>query len=126
MKMELKEVKKIVPNGKTIVIDLDGTLCGQTSGGDEYRWAMPKRAMIDKLWDYYEAGWQIIIHTARGMKSCDGDADFAENRYGEMTETWLWENEVPFSKLIFGKPAGDMYVDDKGVSIEGFLREEVR
>jgi len=37
-----------------------------------------------------------------------------------MTEKWLKDNRVCYDELIFGKPAADVYVDDKAVLPEDF------
>lgn len=108
---------------KVLVIDLDGTICEQTSGGTAYRDAKPVDVVIDRLRVLRRAGWKIVIHTARGMRSWI--AQTPEETYGQMTRDWLLRHRVPYDELVFGKPAGDLYVDDKGASIAEFLAREV-
>ena len=110
---------------KTIVIDLDGTLCEQTAGGKEYFTAKPIQPMIDKLHEYAAAGWRIVIYTARGMNQFRGRLDRIEDEYREGTEQWLEDNHVPWDWLVFGKMPGDLYVDDKGASFHEFLTRPV-
>ncbi len=113
------------PNVKTLVIDLDGTLCEQTAGGEEYFTARPLQPMIDQVKEYKAAGWNIVIFTARGMRQFNGDMREAFIHYGMKTTRWLREHDVPFDVLQFGKPSADMYVDDKGVDFHDFLTKPV-
>jgi hypothetical protein len=46
---------------------------------------------------------------------------FAERAFFELTEKQLLSWGVKFHKLFLGKPAGDYYIDDKGVSDEDFF-----
>jgi len=114
---------------KTFVFDLDGTICSQTMGGDDYAHAVPNPLVIDcmkKLWDL---GHEIIIYTARGMGWAARDLKHLHReeqlkkvteRYDKMTRQWLDDNDVMYHRLHFGKPAGDYYIDDKGMAL-GYL-----
>lgn len=64
----------------------------------------------------------MTIFTARGMNTCNGDVFRVEDAYREMTEKWLRDNRVCYHDLRFGKPAGDLYVDDKSMTPALFLR----
>ena len=105
---------------KLLVIDLDGTICEQTYN-NSYEFAKPHEDVIEKLRTLYNKGWNITIHTARGMRTCSGDVEEVERRYRLMTETWLIKHDVPFHRLVFGKPPGDYYVDDRGMSPNEFV-----
>jgi len=104
----------------TLVMDLDGTICEQTSGGEDYFSAKPIRVVIDKMKEFRLNGWSIIIYTARFMNRYGGDSTKIPFDYYARTEWWLKDNDVPFDKLVFGKPAGDIYVDDKGMRPDEF------
>lgn len=110
---------------KTLVVDLDGTLCEQTPGGAEYLYAEPKRETIRKVNSLKESGWRVVIHTARGMNRCDGCLEEIERLFRQMTEWWLTENDVKYDELVFGKPAGDLYVDDKGMGADEFTASDI-
>jgi hydroxymethylpyrimidine pyrophosphatase-like HAD family hydrolase len=116
---------------KTFVFDLDGTICEQTEGGEAYWNARPNPLVVDCVRRLHELGHRIVIHTARGMSSLAAAGKFygrnelvraVENTYRNGTWCWLKENGIPFDELIFGKPSGDYYIDDKGMSI-GYLIE---
>lgn len=106
---------------KTLVIDLDGTLCEQMDS-DNYHNAEPKRDVIRVVNQLWTEGWIVVIFTARGMKTCHGDAKLARDKHYTSTVKWLEQNRVCYSRLEFGKPAGDLYVDDKGMSIDDFTK----
>lgn len=62
----------------------------------------------------------IIIHTSRGMNSCNGDVDMAKKRNLPIIEEWIKRYNVPCDEIIFGKPLADVYVDDKAISADKF------
>ena len=102
--------------GRTLVMDLDGTICATTRGGDAYFSADPIQTVIYRVNELKSKGWTVIIHTARGMNLYNGNLARIELEFRSRTEKWLRDNLVEYDQLIFGKPAGDVYVDDKGVS----------
>ncbi len=102
------------------VFDLDGTICEQTTGGLAYTYAKPRRRMIDAIRKLHSEGHTIVINTARGMNTCLHEVE-AMDRYCAITEAWLKNNGVPYDRLQFGKPAGDVYVDDRSVKPNEFL-----
>ena len=97
---------------KTIVMDLDGTICTQESSGT-YHLATPKASIVALVNKLYDNGHRIVIFTARGMDTCNGDLEMIEANYFDMTEKWLLDNGVKYHKLQFGKPAAWKYIDDK-------------
>ena len=114
-------------DSKAIVIDLDDTLCApdkRLNGVDKYIHARPYPFLIMKLRALHEEGWYITIMTSRHMVTCKGDVDEIWNRIGQITVDWLDKNNVPFDQLVFGKPWGRHYVDDKAMSIKEFMEME--
>lgn len=99
---------------RTWVMDLDGTICTLVVG-KAYETALPFYSIIEWMKARKDEGDRIIIHTARGMNTYDGDAAAAENAMRPLTEEWLSKHHVPYDKLIFGKPSGDAYIDDKAL-----------
>lgn len=107
---------------KTIVIDLDDTIC-YTKNRD-FENSIPNKDVINKVNELYNKGYKIIIFTARGGKSCKTLQE-KENKYKLLTEKWLLKNNVKYTKLCFGKENADYYIDDKNLSIEDFIKLEV-
>ena len=105
----------------TFVIDIDGTLCTQTAS--EYELARPILSRIARVNELYAQGHSIVIFTARGMKTSNGNRVAAEERWRLVTEKQLATWGLNYHKLLFGKPAGDFYIDDKTMEISEFFRE---
>jgi hypothetical protein len=97
---------------KIYVFDIDGTICSNTLG--DYVKAKPIKARIDAINILYNSGNTIIFHTARGMGSSNNDSLMAIEKWREFTLSQLENWGVKYHKLYFGKPAGDIYIDDKG------------
>lgn len=101
------------------VFDIDGTICTNTNGN--YELAMPIQERIDKINDLFEEGNIIALYTARGMGSTGNDGDLAKKKWEVLTNQQLELWGVKFHSLHFGKPAGDVYVDDKAISDGDFF-----
>jgi dTDP-glucose 4,6-dehydratase len=96
---------------KTFVIDIDGTICTNTDGA--YHSAAPFKEIIDKINGLRSDGHKIVYFTARGSKT---GLDWRP-----LTEQQLATWGAEYDELILGKPFGDYYIDDKGVTIKDFL-----
>lgn len=107
-------------NGKRLVIDLDGTLCEQVDLKN-YFTAPPKIDVIKTVNQMWCDGWEVVIYTARGMNTYKGNLVDINKNLRDGTEKWLSENRVCYDELVFGKPFGDVYVDDKGVCLHEFV-----
>ena len=106
----------------TYVFDVDDTICRHKNR--DYANAEPIVPVIDKIRELRENGCTIVLYTARGQVSCKGDLALIEERNRDILETWLKRHDVPYDKLLFGKPLGDFYVDDKAVNLEDFLAKK--
>ena len=94
----------------TYCFDLDGTLC--TQDGIKYESALPLVERVQQVNRLFMLGHEIIIFTARGSGTGIDHED--------VTRMQLVSWGVKFHNLIFGKPAADFYVDDKGVHSDEF------
>lgn len=103
------------------VFDLDDTICVHRNR--DYVNAIPIECTIDKIRKMKQDGWEIVIYSARGQVSCKGDIREIERKNRQVVEDWLQKNQVPCDELLFGKPIGDVYVDDKGMSLNDFLSQ---
>ena len=90
----------------TLIFDIDGTICTQES---DYSQAKPIQEVIDKLNKKYDEGYKIVLFTARGTET---GIDWNEITIKQLN---LWG--VKYHNLLFGKPAGLKYIDDKGINI---------
>ncbi len=104
-----------------IVFDLDGTLCTNENG--DYERATPILQRISRVNDLHDAGNTIIIFTARGMGRNGGDIAKSKFMFEMLTREQLSKWGVKYDDLILGKPAGDLYIDDKGESDVNFFKD---
>lgn len=103
------------------VVDIDGTICSQS--GTNYESAKPIVERIDKLNKLYDSGNEVVYFTARGMGRHDGNVHRAYKEFYEFTRKQLEGWGVKYTDLILGKPAGDIYIDDKGIKDENFFTD---
>lgn len=104
-----------------IVIDIDGTLCDE--GNPEITERRPYLDRIYKLNRMHDQGNEIVIYTSRGMKSTNNDPIASDKKYRMITEIQLRSWGLQYSKLVFGKPNADIYIDNKNGLIEDFFKE---
>ena len=105
----------------TFILDIDGTICHRQFR--DYETATPDKELIAIINRLYTEGSNIKLYTARGMGSNGDDPDLAKKVNLEKTTKWLKNNGVLYHELIFGKPNGDYYIDDKAISINEFKRK---
>jgi len=91
-------------------IDLDNTLC--RTNGNDYENSTPIQERIDYVNLLKKKGHNITIWTARGSKS--------GINYEELTRKQLLEWNIEYDKLLLGKPAYDIYIDDKSFNVDSF------
>lgn len=89
---------------KWLAIDLDNTLAQSlwTSENPTSEIGDPIQANVDKLKAAVEAGWKVVIHTARSWEAF------------EAIEGWLNYHGIPFDKIQPGKILAAVYWDDRG------------
>jgi histidinol phosphatase-like enzyme len=104
----------------TYVFDIDGTICSKVDDGN-YENAKPINDRIERVNSLYEQGNTIIFQTARGMGRSSNSQAFAWTAFEKLTRDQLNEWGVKFHGLFLGKPAGDVYIDDKGISDRAFF-----
>lgn len=108
------------------VIDVDGTICEELGDRYTYMTVPPKPAMIKKINDLYESGSRIILFTARGMRTLDGDLTKINQNVRPILEDWLATHHVKYHELVMGKPwmTNVYYVDDRNLSLDQFLEKK--
>lgn len=90
---------------KWIAVDLDGTLAESlwTPDNPTSEIGSPIPGNIKKAQEVCEAGYKLIVHTARPS------TDY------RIIEDWLTEQEVPFKFIQTGKILAAAYVDDRAI-----------
>ena len=117
----MKKKEKIF-NNISFVFDIDDTICNNKNRN--YANAEPIKEVIDKINYLYNNGATIKLYTSRGMVSCNGDLEKIIAKNKDILEKWLKKNKVKYNELIFGKPLGDLYVDDKAMNVSDFKNQE--
>jgi CMP-N,N'-diacetyllegionaminic acid synthase len=96
-----------------IYVDVDETIC-LTPESRDYSLSAPIKENIQKINELYDEGNTIIYWTARGtMTGID---------WKEITESQFKRWGVKYHDLKFGKPAYDLFIDDKNVNSETFFQ----
>lgn len=106
---------------KRLIMDLDGTLTnGDTA---DYRNVSPRRDVVDALRRYREDGFEIVLHTARNMRTYGSSVGKINANMLPILFEWLARHEIPYDEIWTGKPwCGEegFYVDDKAVRPDEF------
>ena len=99
-----------------ICFDLDNTLVTYPKVKGDYTTVEPIHNNINFLRYLKKLGHDIIIHTARNMKTCHGNIGKVNCNIGKITFDTLERFEVPYDEIYFGKPYADYYIDDLAVN----------
>lgn len=111
-------------NNIKLVFDIDDTICNNKNR--DYANAIPFKNVINKINKLHKQGVKITLYTSRGMVSCNGDIEKIIKKNKVVLEEWLKKNKVEYDELIFGKPLGDMYIDDKAINVNDFLNNDFK
>lgn len=102
----------IVEQGKLVYcFDIDETICKTTNL--DYENAQPILERIIKINSLFDNGHRIKLLTARGSES---GIDWRI-----VTENQLSQWGLKYHELHFGKPAADLYIDDKAINERDFI-----
>ena len=96
-----------------LVFDLDESLCT-----GRHQDAQPIEGMGELLRALRAQGHQVIIQTARGMGTSQGSVGKAIALVGLITLQQLQDWGFEYDEILFGKPAGDLYYDDKMTDLQ--------
>lgn len=108
---------------KRIIMDLDETICSTSNGN--YAESTPNDQVIEKLRQYREMGFQIVISTSRNMRTYEGNVGKINANTLPIILDWLARHDVPFDEIYTGKPwcgKEGFYVDDKAIRPDEFAK----
>lgn len=107
---------------KNLVIDIDKTL---TLGDNkDYNLVSPNIPLVNKVKEYKENGFNIILFTARNMRTHENNVGKINAKTLPIIFKWLEKHNVPFDEIYVGKPwcgTDGFYVDDKAIRPDEFL-----
>ena len=109
---------------KRLVIDLDDTLTVADSS-KAYSDVDPRPDVVARLRDYKAKGFDIVIHTARNMRTHAGNVGKINVHTLPIITEWLTRHDIPFDEICVGKPwcgTEGFYVDDKAIRPDEFAQ----
>lgn len=109
-KPELESIEKInLLNSRILIVDIDGVLAIE-----QCNIPLEERAVVEGAQDAIrrlkQKGYRIILCTSR----------FRSQKAA--TIEWLERNNISFDCIVFGKPRGILYIDDRGYRFRGWER----
>lgn len=113
---------------QTFIMDIDGTICQANlteEGTYDYPNALPFPRVIERINELYDQGNTIILNTARGMKTYNGNVKKIKELVVPVLTEWLSKHGVKYHKLEVGKPWGEnpIYVDNRNLSLKSFTHD---
>lgn len=108
---------------KIICFDIDNVICKTNS--NFYKKSKPNYNVISKINELFEKGYTIKLFTARYMGRSKENPKLAEKRAKVLTKRQLQSWGVKYSKLLFGKPSYDLYIDDKAMSFDKMWKKKL-
>lgn len=115
---------------KRLIVDLDDTLtCPDPTRS--YADKEPNLPLVARLREYKADGFEIVIQTARNMRTFEGAIGKINAHTLPVIIAWLQRHEVPYDEIHVGKPwcgFEGFYVDDRAIRPSEFVslsREEI-
>lgn len=109
---------------KRLVFDLDGTL-SLDDPSRPYAEREPNLPLVEKLRAYRQEGFEIIVASARNMRTYGGDIGRINANTLPVIIDWLKRHDIPFDEVHIGKPwcgYEGFYIDDKAIRPSEFVR----
>ncbi|OXS16268.1 capsular biosynthesis protein [Zobellella denitrificans] len=101
---------------RKLIVDLDGTLTQANTS--DYRNVLPKEEVIEQLREYKKQGFEIVISTARNMRTYEGNVGKINIHTLPVITDWLDRHSVPYDEILVGKPwcgHEGFYIDDRSI-----------
>lgn len=101
---------------KRLIVDMDDTISFTRDG--DYANAEPNIPVIERIREYKQAGFDIVIFSSRNMRTYEGNVGKINANTLPILISWLNKQSVPYDEIYMGKPwCGNegFYVDDKAI-----------
>lgn len=115
----------ILVTKKRYCFDLDNTLVTFPKVTGDYSTVEPIQENINLLKYLKSFGHEIIIYTARRMKTHGGNVGKSMADIGKTTFDTLQNFDIPYDEIYFNKPQADCYVDDLASHVCNDLEKEL-
>ena len=117
--VQFHESKQFAADDQQVVlVDIDETICFYP-GKRQYDLAEPHDGNIAKINRLYDEGWRVIYWTARGGSE---KSKKAGRCYYDFTWKQLESWGCKFHELKMGKPAYDLFIDDKNINSNAYFK----
>jgi capsule biosynthesis phosphatase len=103
-----------------LVIDLDGTICPIRQSHESYADLPVLPGAAEKIRELRQNGHYVIIQTARNMGTQQSNLGKVMKNIGKITLEWLEKNGIEYDEIYFGKPNGDVYIDDRAFRFQNW------
>jgi len=102
-----------------VFVDIDETICHYVSENNDsardYALAIPYPGRIQKINNLHAEGHTIVYWTARGSVT--------QINWFQLTHSQLTSWGAKFHELRMGKPAYDLFIDDKNINSDLYFSE---
>jgi capsule biosynthesis phosphatase len=108
---------------KRLVFDLDNTLT--ITGSGDYQNVKPRLDVVEQLKAYKLLGFEIIINTARNMRTYECSVGKINAHTLPVIIDWLKKHDIPYDEIHVAKPwCGNdgFYIDDKSIRPSEFAQ----
>jgi capsule biosynthesis phosphatase len=109
---------------KIFCFDLDNTLVSYPLISGDYTTVQPLTKNISFCNFLKSMGNEIIIYTARRMKTHGGNIGKINRDVGKITLDTLEKFDIKYDQLFFGKPHADFYIDDLAINAFDDLQKQ--
>lgn len=106
---------------KRLIMDLDNTISINKTGN--YSDATPVFPVIEKIREYKQKGFEIVIFSSRNMRTYEGNVGKINANTLPVIIEWLDKHKIPYDEIYVGKPwcgHDGFYVDDRAVRPKEF------
>jgi len=108
---------------KRLVLDLDGTIAlDEPHVG--YADRRPDLTVVERIREYKELGFEIIIASARNMRTHGNSIGKINAHTLPIIIEWLQRHDIPYDEIHVGKPwcgHDGFYVDDRAIRPSEFV-----
>ena len=108
---------------KRLVVDLDGTIALDDPALG-YADRLPNVPLVERLREYRDAGYEIVICSSRNMRTFEGQIGRINAVTLPVIIDWLRRHDIPFDEVHVGKPwcgTEGFYIDDRAIRPSEFI-----
>jgi capsule biosynthesis phosphatase len=108
---------------KRLIVDLDDTISFTENG--LYDAAKPNIELIQRLREYHDIGFEIVIFSSRNMRTYSNNVGKVNIFTLPKILEWLDRYSIPYDEVYVGKPwcgFEGFYVDDRAIRPSEFIK----